>query len=154
MVFFVSQGLLKHDPINDLLRQAGPHPGPLDEVQLWATRLKKLHSVNEQLDSPVAADILRNLDEACSTYASSFSQVRKDIYKVSVCIFLNIYPLVTDWMSSRLIDLFLNNLSNSRTVEYIVGSLPTFKLTVLIDGWKGNPAPRLHPFSFNLYIQG
>ena len=66
----------------DLERQSGEFPGPLDEVLLWKTRLDKLHSINIQLDSPVAQDILRNLDEANSTYAASFNNVRKDINKV------------------------------------------------------------------------
>ena len=73
---------MKHDPIADLDRQSGPYPGPLDEITLWETRLDKLHSINVQLDSEVAKDILRNLEEANSTYAHSFQHVRKDIGKV------------------------------------------------------------------------
>lgn len=76
------QGLLKHDPIADIERQSGEFPGPMDEVTLWNTRVAKLHSINQQLDSPVAQDILRNLEEANSTYATSFENVRKEIAKV------------------------------------------------------------------------
>ena len=78
------QGVLKHNPIEELFRKVGAYPGPLDEVALWQGRLDKLHSINLQLDSPIAADILRNLDEASSTYAQSFQHVRKDITKVTM----------------------------------------------------------------------
>ena len=73
---------MKHDPLSDIERQSGEFPGPLDEVTLWRTRLAKLNSINQQLDSPVAQDILRNLEEANSTYAPSFDNVRKEIEKV------------------------------------------------------------------------
>ncbi|CAH1797693.1 unnamed protein product [Owenia fusiformis] len=75
------KGILKHDPIHELDRHFGPHPGPLDEISIWEQRLQKLHSINEQLDSPVAVDILRNLEDANSQYAHSFENVRKEIYK-------------------------------------------------------------------------
>ena len=70
----------------DLERQSGEFPGPLDEIQLWETRLEKLRSINVQLDSPVASDILRNLEEANSTYAHSFLNVRREITKVRPCV--------------------------------------------------------------------
>lgn len=38
-----------------------------------------LHSIQQQLDSPVAKDIIMNLEEAQSQYASSFQQIRGDI---------------------------------------------------------------------------
>ena len=78
------QTLLKHDPIGDLMRQSGDHPGPLDEILLWKTRLDKLHSIDAQLESAVPVDILRNLEEANSQYATSFQHVRKDIAKVKI----------------------------------------------------------------------
>ena len=66
------------------MRQSGDHPGPLDEILLWKTRLDKLHSIDSQLESAVAVDILRNLEEANSQYAHSFQHVRKDIAKVRI----------------------------------------------------------------------
>ena len=53
-------------------------------MEMWQQRLDRLHSINRQLDSPIAKDILRNLDEAQSTYAQSFHHVRRDIAKVSL----------------------------------------------------------------------
>ena len=84
----ILQGILKHHPIEELYRQSGPYPGPLDEENLWSKRLDSLHSINAQLDSAVAQDILRNLEEANSTYASSFQIVRKDITKVIIIVII------------------------------------------------------------------
>ena len=78
------QSLLKHAPVTELLQVAGPYPGPLDEVALWKKRLVKLESITHQLESPVAIDILRNLEEADSNYAHSFQTVMKDIDKVYI----------------------------------------------------------------------
>ncbi|ELU01785.1 hypothetical protein CAPTEDRAFT_107782 [Capitella teleta] len=75
------KSVLKHDPVADLERQAGDFPGPLDEIALWESRLEKLYSINRQLDSSVAVDILRNLEEANSNYGHSFSNIRKEISK-------------------------------------------------------------------------
>ena len=75
--------MLRHDPQADLSLQAGPEPGPLDEVRMWERHLSRLRSIDEQLDSDVAKDILHNLEQADSQYAHSFHSVRKDINKVS-----------------------------------------------------------------------
>ena len=82
IVIAVLQGILKQDPIADLAVQAGRYPGPLDEINFWTSHLEKLHSVNTQLSSAIAVDILNNLQHADSTYAYSFQNVRKDITKV------------------------------------------------------------------------
>lgn len=79
---FLLQGVLKHDPIADLFHHYGPEPGPLDEVKMWERQLGRLHSILRQLESPVAKDILQNLDQAQSQYSSSFNHVRKDVNKV------------------------------------------------------------------------
>ncbi|XP_033641709.1 dynein beta chain, flagellar outer arm-like [Asterias rubens] len=71
--------LLKHEPLGDLRHQYGPRPLPLNEVAMWKGRHMQLVSINTQLDSPIASDILLNLDEANSTYSHSFHNVRKDI---------------------------------------------------------------------------
>ena len=76
------QGLIKHDPIQDLTRQCGGQPGPLDEILLWNNRLELLISVNTQLASPIAVDILKKLEDVDSAYASSFQSVKKEIMKV------------------------------------------------------------------------
>lgn len=74
--------MLKHDPLNDLHTLYGPCPLPVDEVTLWRNRQDKLVSINKQLDSTVASDILVNLDEASSAYSQSFHNVRKEIAQV------------------------------------------------------------------------
>ena len=74
--------MLRHDPQADLVLQAGAEPGPLDEVKMWEKHLGRLRSIDEQLDSDVAKDILHNLEQADSQYAHSFQSVRKDINKV------------------------------------------------------------------------
>ena len=71
----------------------GRRPTPLDEVNMWKKRQQLLSSVNNQLDSTVASDILLNLDEANSTYSHSFHNVRKEISQVCVAIpIINIVP--------------------------------------------------------------
>ncbi|KAI0240669.1 Dynein beta chain, flagellar outer arm [Lamellibrachia satsuma] len=75
------KGILKQDPIADLAVLAGKYPGPLDEIYFWTSHLEKLHSVNSQLSSAIAVDILNNLQSADSAYAYSFQNVRKDISK-------------------------------------------------------------------------
>ncbi|XP_033103095.1 dynein heavy chain 9, axonemal-like [Anneissia japonica] len=76
--------VLKHEPLQELAAQFGTHPGPLDELALWKQRQIKLRSINTQLDSAVASDILLNLDEANSTYSHSFHNVRKEISQAMV----------------------------------------------------------------------
>ncbi|XP_056010102.1 uncharacterized protein LOC125667097 [Ostrea edulis] len=75
------KGVLKHNPIGDLFHHYGPEPGPLDEIKMWERQLGRLHSILRQLESPVAKDILQNLDQAQSQYSSSFNHVRKDVNK-------------------------------------------------------------------------
>lgn len=84
----IFQGVLKHDPIADLFHHYGPEPGPLDEIRMWERQLGRLHSILRQLESPVAKDILQNLEQAQSQYASSFNHVRKDVNRVSMCIII------------------------------------------------------------------
>ena len=79
----VFQGVLRHDPIEDLFQHYGSEPGPLDEIKMWERQLGRLHSILRQLESAVAKDILQNLEQAQSQYAHSFSHVRKDVNKVN-----------------------------------------------------------------------
>ncbi|KAK6172547.1 hypothetical protein SNE40_016179 [Patella caerulea] len=76
--------VLRHDPPSDLLSQFGAEPGPLEEIKMWEKQLERLQSVNSQLDSDVARDILHNLEQANSQYAHSFNTVRKDIDKAVI----------------------------------------------------------------------
>lgn len=65
------------DPLSYVSKD--PFPGPLEEREFWATRLKALSSVREQLSSLLAMTILTNLEEAHSSYAGVFGQVYKDV---------------------------------------------------------------------------
>ncbi len=79
---FCTQGLLKHAPLQDLRRKFGPCPRPMDEVMLWTKRLEMLLSIGDQLDTPVAQNLLQKLADVNSAYATAFQGVRKDILKV------------------------------------------------------------------------
>lgn len=80
------QGVLRHDPIQDLFQHFGSEPGPLDEIKMWERQLGRLHSILRQLESAVAKDILNNLEQAQSQYAHSFNHVRKDVNKVTAVL--------------------------------------------------------------------
>ncbi|XP_043910785.1 dynein beta chain, flagellar outer arm-like [Protopterus annectens] len=72
--------VLKHDPLNEMKKQ-GPKARLSNEKAMWETHINKLKSINEQLDSATAAEIVSSLEQAESAYAHSFKQVRKDINK-------------------------------------------------------------------------
>lgn len=50
--------------------------------QMWSERLEKISSINEQLSSHVALNIMMNLEDSHSTYAQSFHIVKREIAKV------------------------------------------------------------------------
>lgn len=74
--------MLKHDPLAELQKH-GPGAGVYQEETAWEKHIQNLHSLNAQLDSEKAREILTNLEQANSTYAPSFQNVCKDINKVS-----------------------------------------------------------------------
>lgn len=49
---------------------------------MWSERLEKISSINEQLSSHVALNIMMNLEDSHSTYAQSFHIVKREIAKV------------------------------------------------------------------------
>ena len=49
---------------------------------MWSGHLEKLNFINEQLRSPVAVNILMNLEEANSSYGQSFHLIKKELTKV------------------------------------------------------------------------
>ena len=51
---------------------------------MWSSHLDKLNFINEQLRSPVAVNILMNLEEASSTYGQSFHLIKKELAKVQL----------------------------------------------------------------------
>ncbi|RXM97738.1 Ester hydrolase C11orf54-like, partial [Acipenser ruthenus] len=72
--------VLKHDPLAELQKH-GPGAGVYQEETAWEKHIQNLHSLNAQLDSEKAREILTNLEQANSTYAPSFQNVCKDIDK-------------------------------------------------------------------------
>eukprot|EP00794_Sanderia_malayensis_P011161 gene11161-12333_t len=75
---------LKLEPELVIARHHGAKPGPLCEADAWSRHLEKIHSLNEQLCSPVIVNILTNLEEANSTYAQSFHNVKREIAKAEM----------------------------------------------------------------------
>lgn len=51
---------------------------------MWSGHLSRLNFINEQLRSPVAVNIIMNLEDANSTYGQSFHLVKKELTKVCV----------------------------------------------------------------------
>ena len=49
---------------------------------MWSGYLSRLNFINEQLRSPVAVNIIMNLEDASSTYGQSFHLVKKELTKV------------------------------------------------------------------------
>eukprot|EP00795_Rhopilema_esculentum_P016198 gene16198-7569_t len=72
---------LKLEPESEIARRHGKEPGPLCEAEVWANHFEKIRRINEQLCSPVVVNILMNLEEANSTYAQSFHNVKREISK-------------------------------------------------------------------------
>ena len=58
------------------------YPGPLVECHYWDHRLMMLVSLKDQISSAIVRNILRNLEQTQSSYASSFYSLQKDITKV------------------------------------------------------------------------
>ena len=91
MLSLLFKGVLRHDPQLDLTQKYGTEPGPLDEIRMWQRHLSRLQSINDQLTSDVARDILQNLETANSQYAHSFNGVRKEISKVKLLEFVELF---------------------------------------------------------------
>ncbi|EDV28901.1 uncharacterized protein TRIADDRAFT_18942 [Trichoplax adhaerens] len=73
---------LRFEPSHEIMKLSDHNrPGPLAEVEIWTDRYKRLNHIMEQLDQPLASDILNDLENANSTYWHSFLSVRKDILK-------------------------------------------------------------------------
>ena len=51
---------------------------------MWSGHLSRLNFINEQLRSPVAVNIIMNLEDANSTYGQSFHLVKKELTKVGI----------------------------------------------------------------------
>jgi dynein heavy chain len=72
------KGLLKQDPESHFKR--GLHPTPNAEIEFWANKARSLNSIFEQLQGKQIRRVLRTLDQAKSTYCSSFAMLCKEVY--------------------------------------------------------------------------
>eukprot|EP00501_MAST-03F_sp_TOSAG23-6_P000341 GSMAST32.ASY1.ANO1.348.1 assembled CDS len=66
------------DAFNDL---DNPHPGPLTELYFWRDKAVNLNSIFVQLQSSRIRKVLRFMDDAKSTYNSSFAKLCKSVFK-------------------------------------------------------------------------
>ena len=73
------KNILKQDPESQLKR--GSHPTPDVEIAFWKTKAASLNAVFEQLQGRNIGRVLRTLDQAKSTYCSSFAELCKDVYQ-------------------------------------------------------------------------
>ena len=65
------KNVLKGDPENRL--KQGLHPNPSYEVQFWKLKAKHLNSIFEQLQGQRVRQVLCALDQAKSTYCTTFA---------------------------------------------------------------------------------
>ncbi|XP_039611018.1 dynein beta chain, flagellar outer arm-like [Polypterus senegalus] len=72
--------VLNYDALAELEKH-GTAAGIYQEEAVWEKHIQDLHSLNAQLDSEVAREILSSLELADSMYGRSFKNVRKDIEK-------------------------------------------------------------------------
>ena len=72
------KNILKQDP--EILLKEGLHPCPDVEIAFWKRKAESLNAVFEQLQGRKIGRVLRTLDQANSTYCSSFADLCKDVY--------------------------------------------------------------------------
>ena len=72
------KNILKQDP--EILLKEGLHPCPDVEIEFWKRKAESLNAVFEQLQGRKIGRVLRTLDQANSTYCSSFADLCKDVY--------------------------------------------------------------------------
>lgn len=72
------KNILKQDP--EMLLKEGRNPCPDVEIAFWKRKSESLNAVFEQLQGSQIGKVLRALDQANSTYCSSFADLCKDVY--------------------------------------------------------------------------
>ena len=72
------KNVLKQDPEAQL--KLGLHPTPDAEISFWKNKANNLNSIFEQLQSPSARRVLNALDQAKSTYCTTFARLCKEVY--------------------------------------------------------------------------
>ena len=72
------KGILKQDP--ESCFKDGSNPTPDAEIRFWDDKAKSLNSIFEQLQGNQIRRVLRSLDQAKSTYCSSFAMICKEVY--------------------------------------------------------------------------
>ena len=72
------KNVLKQDPETQL--KLGFHPTPDVEISFWKNKANNLNSIFEQLQSPSTRRVLKALDQAKSTYCTTFARLCKEVY--------------------------------------------------------------------------
>ena len=72
------KNVLKQDPEAQL--KLGFHPTPDVEILFWKTKANNLNSIFQQLQSPGTRSVLKSLDQAKSTYCTTFARLCKEVY--------------------------------------------------------------------------
>jgi len=72
------KNVLKQDPEAQL--KLGFHATPDVEISFWKNKANNLNSIFEQLQSPGTRRVLKALDQAKSTYCTTFARLCKEVY--------------------------------------------------------------------------
>ena len=72
------KNVLKRDPEAEL--KAGNHPTPDVEIEFWRNKASNLNSIFEQLQGKRIRRVLRALDQAKSTYCTTFARLCKEVF--------------------------------------------------------------------------
>ena len=76
------KNVLNQDPESQLKR--GFHPTPEVEIEFWKSKANNLNSVFDQLQGEKIRCILDVLEQAKSTYCTTFSQLCKEVYNAQI----------------------------------------------------------------------
>ena len=71
--------MLKQDP--ELILKSPSHPGPLAELDFWASKASNLNAIYNQLQSDRVRRVLRFLDRAKSTYNAPFAKLCTEVFR-------------------------------------------------------------------------
>ena len=72
------KNVLKQDP--ESLLKRGFHPTPDVDIEFWRNKANNLNSIFEQLQGEQIRHILQALDQAKSTYCTTFARLCKEVY--------------------------------------------------------------------------
>lgn len=93
------KNVLKQDPESQL--KLGFHPTPDVEIEFWKSKASNLNSVFEQLQGKRIRRVLRALDQAKSTYCTTFARLCKEVFVARIEANNNVKHLkiLEEWFS-------------------------------------------------------